>query len=103
MKPGTSAPHSNETTSLEAAMRITVRLAHLENVVMHAILQRADGITDEEIELATGLKHQTATARRRGLVIYGLVRDSGRTRALSTGRRGIVWTWTGAAGEKPAR
>ncbi len=84
-------------------MRIRVHLANMENEVMQAILQSADGLTDEEIEQVTGLKHQTATARRRGLVIYGLVRDSGRTRRLSTGRRGIVWTWTGAAGEKPAR
>lgn len=49
------------------------------------------GAIDEEIEEALDLKHQTASARRRELVLAGLVRDSGQRRRTSSGRRAVVW------------
>ncbi len=50
-----------------------------------------DGLTDDEIEHRTGYRHQTASARRRELVLAGLVFDSKRRRWTSSGRQATVW------------
>lgn len=49
------------------------------------------GLTDDEIEVLTRLKHQTASARRRELVLLGLVVDSGHRRPTRSGRPATVW------------
>ena len=49
------------------------------------------GATCEEVELATGLSHQTCSARIRELVLKGLVRDSGERRMNKSGRTATVW------------
>ena len=49
------------------------------------------GMTDDEIEVSLGMRHQTASARRRGLVIKGLVADSGLRRRTRSGRKAAVW------------
>jgi len=48
------------------------------------------GATDEEIEQALGLMHQTASARRRELVLQGLVREVG-FRYTRSKRKANVW------------
>lgn len=50
-----------------------------------------EGLTDDQIEQMTGLMHQTASARRRGLVVKGRVRDSGQVRSTRSGRNASVW------------
>jgi len=61
-----------------------------------------DGATDEQCQQALNLKPQTETARRNELVRDGLVRDSGRRRKTSSGRRAIVWmVRTGAEWGEP--
>jgi len=50
-----------------------------------------NGLTDEEIEHTLNLKHQTASARRRELVLGGLIHDSGQTRKTTSGREATVW------------
>jgi len=47
--------------------------------------------TDDELEAATGWRHQTVSARRRELVMLGLVVDSGKRRETSSGRAATVW------------
>ena len=49
------------------------------------------GATDDEIEQALNMRHQTVSARRRELVLLGKVVDSGRTRATRSGRQATVW------------
>jgi hypothetical protein len=49
------------------------------------------GLTDMEIEDITGLPHQSASAARRGLVVAGLVEDSGKRRKNSRGNDAAVW------------
>lgn len=49
------------------------------------------GMNDDEIERALGMRHQTASARRRELVKEGYVVDSGKRRETSSGRTAIVW------------
>jgi len=60
--------------------------------VLHLIVQtRSHGATDDEIEEALGLRHQTASARRRELVLNGRVEDSGLRRNTRSGRSATVW------------
>lgn len=49
------------------------------------------GRTDDEMEVATGLRHQTLSATRRGLSKEGLIVDSGKRRKTRSGRNAIVW------------
>jgi hypothetical protein len=58
--------------------------------ILH-VIERLGGATDYDIEVATGLKHQTVSGNRRHLVEKGRVVDSGRRDLLPTRRRAIVW------------
>jgi len=90
--PGVSlAPHSDMDTSLAAARAIVPDLARLEALVLSVIKNSGGGMTDYEIEQQTGLRHQTASARRRGLVLRSLVEDSGDRRPTDSGRYAVVW------------
>lgn len=55
------------------------------------------GLTDEEGQLALGVRVQSYTARRNELAADGLIVDSGRTRPTTSGRAAIVWTVSTAA------
>jgi len=50
------------------------------------------GATDDELEDRTGWRHQTVSARRRELVLSGLVVDSGKRRTTRSGRKAVVWS-----------
>lgn len=67
--------------------------AQVDEARVLALLQGCgdEGATDDEVELALGMLHQTASARRRGLVLKDFVIDSGRTRETRTGCRATVW------------
>jgi hypothetical protein len=78
-------------TSLAASKAIVPHLARLEAAVLNKITTAANGATDYEIECWTNLRHQTASARRRGLVLKGLVEDSGLRRNTDSGRAAVVW------------
>jgi len=79
-------------TSKAAAKSLdeTPALNRLEQLVLDTLASRGPS-TDEEIEDATTMRHQTASARRRALVLKGLVLDSGETRETSSGRKATVW------------
>jgi hypothetical protein len=63
-----------------------------ERTVFRAISKAGhEGMTDDELEVQTGLIHQTVSARRNGLVQKKLVRDSGIRRETRTKRLAIVW------------
>lgn len=67
-------------------------LNRLESQVFTAIASRgAQGVTDDELELMTGLRHQTVSARRRTLVLKQLICDSERRRPTRSGRPAVVW------------
>jgi hypothetical protein len=67
-------------------------LARLEALVLHTL--RAKPRTCDAVEEATGLPHQTASARIRGLVLRDRVQDSGQRAATRHGRRAVVWCVT---------
>lgn len=47
--------------------------------------------TDDEMEVLTGLRHQTLSATRRGMVKDGLVEPTGDRRKTRSGRSAQVW------------
>ena len=48
-------------------------------------------LADNAIEVATGLSHQTVSARLRGLVLREQIEDSGQKARTRSGRRAVVW------------
>lgn len=88
-----SAPYvRGSETSKAAAESVVPVLGRHEGMVLDLIRAAGElGATDDEIEVATGLRHQTASARRRGLVLKGRVRDSGDTRNTRSGCKAVVW------------
>ncbi len=49
------------------------------------------GATDDEIEVGLALPHQSASARRNGLVRDGKLRDGGERRKTRAGQWAVVW------------
>ena len=79
-------------TSVAAADSMAAETSRRRGLVLEAIRQRgAHGATDDELEVELHLRHQTASARRRELVLLGKVRDSGWRRATRSGRKASVW------------
>lgn len=86
------APWSDAQTSLEAARSIEPHVARLERQVMTALSEAGEkGLCDHELEQVTGLQHTTASARRRELVLKGLVVETGERRATPSGRSAKAW------------
>jgi GAF domain-containing protein len=95
--PPIGVPHVDVETSREAAESMVPHFNRLEILVLNAIRARgAHGATDDELELMTGLSHQTASARRRTLVLKEAIHDSTQRRLTRSGRRAIVWVVNGA-------
>lgn len=88
-----TAPYvSGSDTSQAAAESITADLPRLEALVYKLIATSGlQGRTDDELEAATQLAHQTISARRRSLVLKGRVCDSGQRRQTRSGRRATIW------------
>jgi hypothetical protein len=79
-------------TSEEAADAKGPTATSDEGAVLALLWKRGTtGATDDEIEVALGMLHQNASARRNALVRKGLVCDSGLTRKTRSGRRAAVW------------
>ena len=78
-------------TCEEAAVAKAPTKARDEAKVLAFVHAQKHGATDDEIEVGTGLCHQSASARRNGLVVKGLLRDSGEKRLTRRKRRAIVW------------
>ena len=49
------------------------------------------GATDEEMQTLTKMNPSAERPRRIGLLDQGFIKDSGRTRATSSGRQAVVW------------
>jgi hypothetical protein len=96
-------------TSLRAAASVAHAAQSKCEQVFSVIRASADrGMTDEEIERALGMKHQSASARRRTLVLEDRVHDSGLERRNQTGRNANVWkvgprpSIGGGSGDQPS-
>lgn len=82
--------HGAVDTSLAAAESMVEHVAVLRARILQHI-KATGGATDREVELALGLRHQTASARRRELVLAHHVMDSGQRRTNDSGRGAAVW------------
>jgi len=79
-------------TSEAAAEAKRPTAASDEGLVLDFITSRGStGATDDELEVALGMLHQNASARRCSLVGKGLVRNSGARRPTRSGKRATVW------------
>lgn len=79
-------------TSVAAAQSVKQFTPKTRNKVELAIRMNSSyGMTDDEIEDYLGMRHQSASARRRELVLMGRVVDSGRRRTTRSGRKAAVW------------
>jgi hypothetical protein len=77
-------------TSYQAAQALAKEdLNRLEALVFHTIATQPR--TCDEVEAMTGLAHQTASARIRGLVLRDQITDSGRRARTRHGRMAVVW------------
>lgn len=89
-----SAPHNGTETSVEASEAIRSMTTSWRRKVFAVIADHhPDGITDEGIEQRLILKHQSASARRRELVLAGLIEPVG-TAVNSSGARAQLWALT---------
>jgi hypothetical protein len=82
-------PHSNPTTSLEAAEAIRPSAGSLRAKVL-AYLTLYPHSTDEDIQLGLGMDGNTQRPRRRELEQMGKIRESGIKR-LKSGRNAKTW------------
>lgn len=84
------APYeSSSETSAAAAASLDADLSRLEAYVF-AVLARA-ARTCDAVEVATGLSHQTVSARVRGLVLRDRIVDSGDRAPTRSGRLAVIW------------
>ncbi len=79
-----------QATSRDAWQSFLPVSAVLDRAILEAITASPEGLTDLELEQATGRKHQAVSANRRHLVEDGFLVDSGRRRT-QVGRARIVW------------
>jgi hypothetical protein len=89
----TSTPYiSHSETSRAAADSIEPEAGTLRYAVL-AYIRRAGeaGATDEEVQTGVPMRANTQRPRRRELELGGLVRDSGTTRLVRSGRLAVVW------------
>lgn len=90
------APSNGVRTSDEAAEAIEQDGSRLRRLVFRTIekniiVDKSDGLTCQEVEKITRIKHETVSARIWELHTHGLLRDSGRTRLTKAKRKAIVW------------
>lgn len=85
-------PHDTE---VAAARFVLPRSGTQRRLVYDHIVQAGEhGATDEEIQQALGLHHNSQTPRRLELVQAGLIEDSGRRRTGHSTVPSIVWVAT---------
>lgn len=85
-------------TSREAAEAITPASGSLRRHVLALFQTWPYGLTSDDVEVKLGLRHQTASARVRELVLLGFCRVTSQRRKTRSGRNAFVVVATGKAG-----
>lgn len=78
-------------TSRKAAERALPKTGTMRRQIYDLIFNNGTGLADFEIEQKLNLKHQTASAARRGLVIDGFLIASGKTKKNESGNDCTIW------------
>ena len=85
-------PMPNRPPTSTAAHRRSLHAAENDRArILDLLRERPEGMTDYEIQEATGIIHQTVSPRRGELVRMGLVVDGLKTRPTDTGSPATVW------------
>jgi hypothetical protein len=88
-------PHNGTDTSRAAAESMAPHVSEIERNVLDFVIDAGPrGATCDEAETLLEYTHQTASARLRGLVLKGLIRDSGARRPTRSGRAARVYVAT---------
>lgn len=93
---------SSDTSKSAAKNEATKAVSDNEKILELFQAVGPTGLTDREIESALNLRQSTASARRRGLVLAGLVKDSGGYRTTPSGNKAAVWVLSGETASAPA-
>jgi len=80
---------ASATSAAAAATICETELSRLEAYVLSVVTKRPRSC--DAIEEATGLSHQTVSARLRGLVLREHIEDSGQKARTRSGRWAVVW------------
>jgi predicted transcriptional regulator len=84
--------HEDAATSKAAAASVARTAASMRTKVFRAILEAGyAGMTCNEIEIALGMRHQTASARVRELFLLADINDWHLVRKTRSGRNATVW------------
>ena len=84
--------HRGIDTSMEAADDIAPKLGRLQFQVVTAIESaRENGMTGDEVAARLGVERWSVRPRTSELRRKGVIRDSGRRRANTSGRSAIIW------------
>lgn len=79
-------------TSVAAAESMVKSQRDHQRLILNLMAERGgQGVTDDEGEQITGIKHQSYSAARRGLVLEGKVRKLGTQRRTRSGRQADVY------------
>jgi predicted transcriptional regulator len=78
-------------TSVAAAQSMESQAASLRAQILDLLRKNPDGLTTDEIEVITGLSHQTASPRMWELHKRSLIGDSGKRRKTRSGRMATVY------------
>lgn len=78
-------------TSIQAAKKTVKRISQSKQKILDILSLHPEGLCDEQIARFTGMKENTASARRGNLVTDGLVKYAGHTRLTSTNSNAKVW------------
>jgi hypothetical protein len=92
---------SDPDTSRAAAESVVETLTEVQQRVLEIHSKHPDGLTDEELTelyiLSFGYAGESSIrSRRHDLTLKGRFEDTGRSRPLRSGRKGIVWRLTGS-------
>jgi hypothetical protein len=84
---------THSATSAQAAEQVEQTSSDSHRwLIRHHIKACPDGATCDEVEIALRLRHQTASARIRDLVLDGLLFDSGVRRETRSGAKARVYS-----------
>lgn len=84
-------PHERASATSHAAAKSIVASADTLRARVLFAISKLHGATCDEVEEATGMRHQTCSARVRELFLKGMIRDSEARRKTRSGRTAVVW------------
>jgi predicted transcriptional regulator len=85
---------SDSETSKAAAESMVLRASSDAALILRSVDEAPRGLTCDEVEVYLDLRHQTASARIRGLVQVGLLAKTTSTRPTRSGRQAVVYVIT---------